>query len=116
MKYISNLLVVVAVLCLALLTSTLLFAQAWSTAQKDVWKTVEAHWKVEAQGDLEGFLSYIHPDFRGWSYQRPTARRQSFGQEMGWSPHAKGKDPAPRTQARFHSNLRRCCSRALLLY
>ena len=71
MKYISNLLVVVAVLCLALLTSTLLFAQEWSAAQKGVWKTVEAHWKIDAQGDLEGFLSYIHPDFRGWSYQDP---------------------------------------------
>ncbi len=68
MKYISNLLVVVAVLCLALLTSTLLFAQEWSAAQKDVWKTVEAHWKIDAQGDLEGFLSYVHPDYRGWSY------------------------------------------------
>ena len=58
-----------AVLGFFLLASTQLHAQEWSTAQKEVWKNVEAYWAMEAAGNLEGFLSYFHNDYLGWSYR-----------------------------------------------
>ena len=53
--------------CLLLLGSTTLFAQEWSAAQKDVWKNVEAYWALDAAGNTEGFLTYFHADYAGWS-------------------------------------------------
>ncbi len=60
--------IALAVLC-ATLVATPLFAQEWSAAQKEVWKNVEAYWAIYEQGNLEGFLTYFHPDYRGWVYQ-----------------------------------------------
>lgn len=62
----------VAVLCLLSLAVAPASAQEWSAAQKEVWKNVEAYWDLSAKGDLEGFLGYFHPDYRGWSYQSPV--------------------------------------------
>jgi ketosteroid isomerase-like protein len=62
----------VAVLCLFYLAVTPAAAQEWSAAQKEVWNNVEAYWDLSAKGDLEGFMSYFHPDYRGWSYQSPV--------------------------------------------
>lgn len=60
-------LVVAAVLSL-LLIPAVSSAQEWSTAQKEVWKTVEAYWAISEAGDLAGFLSYFHPEYIGWDY------------------------------------------------
>jgi ketosteroid isomerase-like protein len=65
MKQFTKTLVMLAVL--VLLVSTNLFAQEWSAAQKEVWKNVEAYWGLYAQGNLEGFLGYVHTDYLGWS-------------------------------------------------
>ncbi|MFH2049908.1 MAG: nuclear transport factor 2 family protein [bacterium] len=54
------------VIGLAMLASTVLFAQEWSTDQKEVWKNVETYWDLGAKGDVEGFLGYFHSDFSGW--------------------------------------------------
>jgi len=62
----------VAVICLLSLAAAPASAQEWSPAQKEVWKNVETYWGLVAKGDLEGFLSYMHPDYRGWSYQSPV--------------------------------------------
>lgn len=62
----------VAVMCLLCLAAAPASAQEWSPAQKEVWKNVETYWDLVAKGDLEGFLSYMHPDYRGWSYQSPV--------------------------------------------
>ena len=59
------------VTCLAMLASTTLFAQEWSTDQKDVWTNVEAYWDLAAKGDLEVYLGYFHNDFSGWNYLSP---------------------------------------------
>ncbi len=69
MKHFTRISLVLAVLCCILLASTPVYAQDWSAEQKEVWKNVEAYWALYAQGDLEGFLSYMHSDYRGWSYQ-----------------------------------------------
>ncbi len=53
--------------CLMLLTSTTLFAQEWSAAQKEVWKNVEGYWALDAAGNTDGLLAYFHPDYVGWS-------------------------------------------------
>jgi ketosteroid isomerase-like protein len=68
MRQFVNVSVVLAVLCFILLGSTPLHGQEWSAAQKDVWKSVETYWALEAQGDLEGLMAYYHPDYRGWFY------------------------------------------------
>ncbi len=59
------------VTCLAMLVSTHLSAQEWSTEQKEVWKNVETYWDLARKGDIEGFLVYFHNDFSGWAYLSP---------------------------------------------
>ena len=64
------------VFCIASLVSIVLlltandtvFAQEWSSSQKEVWKNVETYSKLIVEKDLEGLLSYFHPDFLGWVY------------------------------------------------
>ncbi len=82
MKHFISISVVLAVLCFMLLSSTSLFAQEWSAAQKDVWKNVEAYWALYAQGDLEGFMAYFHPDYRGWDYQDALPGTKATGRKF----------------------------------
>lgn len=42
-------------------------AQEWSPAQKEVWKNVEAYWALDAAGDTDGFMEYFAEDYCGWS-------------------------------------------------
>lgn len=56
-------------MCLcAVLLSTSAFAGEWSAEQKEVWKNVETYWDILAKGDAEGFMGYVHSDYRGWGY------------------------------------------------
>ena len=43
-----------------------LSAQQWTAEQREVWKNVEAYWALASNGDLEGYMSYFHPDYLGW--------------------------------------------------
>jgi ketosteroid isomerase-like protein len=65
MKQLTKTLIMLALFMLP--ASTSLFAQEWSAAQKEVWKNVETYWGLYAQGNLEGFLGYVHTDYLGWS-------------------------------------------------
>lgn len=58
----------VAVLLLPFFSTTS-YGQEWSAAQKEVWKNVETYWSLFAQGNPEGYLDYVHSDYRGWSYE-----------------------------------------------
>lgn len=69
MKRAIKYLIVPAVLFFTLTASAPLAAQEWSDSQKEVWKNVETYSKLAAEGNLEGLLSYYHPDFLGWDYQ-----------------------------------------------
>jgi len=69
MKHSIRRLIAQAAVVFTLAASAPLAAQQWSEAQKEVWKNVETYSKLAAEGDLEGFLSYYHPDFLGWDYQ-----------------------------------------------
>jgi ketosteroid isomerase-like protein len=60
--------VLLFVFCLSVLI-TALFAQEWSEKQKEVWQNVETYWKLSAEGDVEGWLSYFHSDYLGWHYE-----------------------------------------------
>jgi ketosteroid isomerase-like protein len=62
----------VSLLCLAVIVAAPLHAQEWSAAQKDVWKSVEAYWALDAKGDVEGFMSYFDASYMGWSYDSPV--------------------------------------------
>lgn len=53
--------------CLVL-SAAPLTAGDWSKDQEEVWKTVETYTSLAAAGDVEGFLSYFHKDYAGWSY------------------------------------------------
>lgn len=67
MRSSKTILVVAAILSL-LLIPAVSSAQEWSAAQKEVWKNVEAYWALSEAGDLEGFMSYVHPEYIGWGY------------------------------------------------
>ena len=56
---------------LLLLPSTILFSQEWSTAQKEVWTTVEAMWALSAKGDVEGELAYCDDALTIWFQGAP---------------------------------------------
>lgn len=42
------------------------FSQEWSSVQKEVWKTVESHWKALAEENQDKFLNNFHPNFKGF--------------------------------------------------
>ena len=67
------------------------------TPQKDVWKSVEDYWALDAKGDLEGFMSYFDASYVGWSYDSP-ARRQGDGEEVHRPPVLAGETPRLRHQ------------------
>ena len=60
-----------AILLIALFAAPSLYAQEWSTAQKEVWKNVEAYWALDAAGNLDGFMSYFHDNYMGWDMNEP---------------------------------------------
>ena len=78
-------LIVPAVIVFTLAASAPLAGQQWSDAQKEVWKNVETYWKLGAERDLEGFLSYYHPDFLGWNYE--TDLPDDKASRTKWSIH-----------------------------
>jgi len=58
---------VLIVLLINIFITVQLFGQEWSKEQKEVWKNVEIYWDFSAKGDVEGYLSYFHDDYSGWS-------------------------------------------------
>lgn len=44
----------------------------WSSAQQEVWATVEELWKVSSAGDLDSWFALVSEDFRGWSNADPA--------------------------------------------
>jgi len=64
-------LVGVGFICMLLLAPVALFAQEWSPAQKDVWKTVETMWELYAKGDVEGELAYADDEMALWVQNEP---------------------------------------------
>ncbi len=48
---------------------TNVYAQQWSSEQKDVWAGVEKYWAIAASGNAQGFMSYFDESYMGWSYQ-----------------------------------------------
>ena len=63
----TNLYFVIAAVSITLITPATLFAQEWSAAQKEVWKNVETYWELSSNNDMDGFISYFHEDFSGWT-------------------------------------------------
>lgn len=66
MKTIFKNLIVWGVWVVSMSLTLPLVAQEWSAEQKKVWENVEAYSELASKGDVEGFMSYIHPDFSGW--------------------------------------------------
>lgn len=42
--------------------------QKWSATEAEIWKTVEAYWKVPTVG---GLMEYFHEQYMGWHSQEP---------------------------------------------
>ena len=72
--------VVLAVLIAAFFTP-IAHAQEWSAEQQEVWSHVETYWDMFAKEDLEGFLGYLHDDFRGWTKGAPLTRDKAYMQK-----------------------------------
>lgn len=43
----------------------------WTKEQKEVWDTVEAHWRALIGGKIDEFLEFIHPEFVGYGHESP---------------------------------------------
>ena len=43
----------------------------WDKKQKEVWKNLENHWECLLTGKIDGFLSFIHPEFIGYGHESP---------------------------------------------
>ena len=54
-----------------------LFAQQWSSEQKEVWAGIEKYWEVSSKGDAQGFMSYFDESYIGWSYQTVVPQNKS---------------------------------------
>jgi ketosteroid isomerase-like protein len=61
----------------AALTAIPAFGQEWSAAQKAVWDNVKTYWDLGDKGDVEGYLSYLHDDYRGWGNGSPLPLRKA---------------------------------------
>jgi ketosteroid isomerase-like protein len=62
---------VVMVACCFVLAAYPVQAGELSKEQQEVWKTVETYTELAAKGDVNGFLTYFHADYAGWSYDSP---------------------------------------------
>jgi len=60
-----------ALLCTMLIVPMHMFAQEWSPAQKEVWKTVETMWELSAKGDVDGELAYCDEELSLWIQNDP---------------------------------------------
>ena len=58
--------IILAALIWVLFTPLLAFSQEWSTAQKELWKIIETHWKALTEENQEKFLSNFHPNFKSF--------------------------------------------------
>jgi len=86
MKQFKNFSAAAIIIFMFLIQTPRFAAQEWSSAQNEVWKNVEAYWALFAKGDLDGFQSYIHKDYRGWSNSSnlPTTKK-SHGKFLEYS-------------------------------
>lgn len=66
--------VVFSAIVLFLLVPLPAHSQQWSPVQQEVWENVEAYWSLNAAEDVEGFLSYLHEDFSGWTHTQALPR------------------------------------------
>jgi ketosteroid isomerase-like protein len=90
MKFrISKVALLLAALCL--ITPSFVSAQEWSTAQKDVWKSVEAYWALDAAGDTSGFLEYFDADYSGWSVYSPLPSDKATAKKFITFEHKNSK-------------------------
>lgn len=78
-----------AVVCM--LGSISASAQEWSAAQKDVWKSVEAYWALDAAGNTEAFMAYFHADYMGWSLDNAVPGNKASATKFIAHQHKSGK-------------------------
>lgn len=55
-----------------LLAPMTLIAGEWSKDQTEVLNAVNAYMEMMMKRDLEGFMKYIHDDYKGWDYETPV--------------------------------------------
>lgn len=83
--------VVVVVVGFFVFGSAPAFAQEWSKAQKEVWRTVEKAWELMAKRDLDGFLSMLHDDYSGWYYESAMPGCKETARKWGEYYYKKSK-------------------------
>jgi len=67
MKLFSKITIIFLALSFIVFSTVPLAAQEWSDKQLEVWKNVQTYWDLDAKQDLDGFMSYFHEDYIGWS-------------------------------------------------
>lgn len=78
-------------LSLTLFTSTTLFSQEWSDAQKEVWETVKTYSDLADKGDAQGLLSYFDESYSGWFnvLDAPQDKNSAMKMASYWLPNSK---------------------------
>jgi hypothetical protein len=59
------------VVLVAFIATTVVVAQEWTKAQKEVWQIVEDSWAKWKAGDYDGVAAYVHEKYQGWNDQSP---------------------------------------------
>lgn len=86
MKQLKNIPALYLIVFVFLIQASSLAAQEWSPVQKEVWKNVETYWSLFAKGDFDGFQSYIHQDYRGWSNSSVVpSTKESHGKFLAYA-------------------------------
>ncbi len=75
MKNLKKISVIVSLLIIT--TFCNVFAQQWSSEQKEVWAGVQKYWEVPSKGDADGFLSYFDESYKGWNNQSKVPQNKA---------------------------------------
>lgn len=68
-----------------------IFAQEWTSEQKEVWAGVEKYWQVNQNNPME-FLNYFDASYLGWGYENeaPSTKNDVTKSFSYWTK--KGKE------------------------
>jgi len=56
---------------IAIVSTSITYAQEWTKSQQEVWKVVEGEWSSWKNGDVAGMTAVLHEKYQGWNAEDP---------------------------------------------
>jgi hypothetical protein len=56
---------------IAIVSTSITYAQEWTKTQKEVWQVVESEWAAWKNGDVAGMTAVLHEKYQGWNAEYP---------------------------------------------